>query len=134
MDHGGNPERVVADHESTCTTSAPARRASTSSPMRLNLQEARALLLATRLFLRYSDEGDPFAASAIGQLAGVMPLPVRDQVLAAASSLRRRPLDAEFSRHLGTITDAWARRRLLRISYRSAGKQRAKEVIVEPYF
>ena len=37
------------------------------SPMRLNLQEARALLLATRLFLRYSDEGDPFAASAIGQ-------------------------------------------------------------------
>ena len=34
------------------------------TPMKLNLQEARALLLATRLFLRYSDEGDPYAASA----------------------------------------------------------------------
>jgi predicted DNA-binding transcriptional regulator YafY len=104
------------------------------SPMHLNLQEARALLLATRLFLRYSDEGDPFAASALRQLADVMPLPVRDQARAAAASLQRRPLDAEFSRHLGTITEAWARRRLLRMSYRSAGKLRAKEVIVEPYF
>lgn len=104
------------------------------SPMRLNLQEARALLLATRLFLRYSDEGDPFAASAIRQLAEVMPVPVRDQVRAAAVSLQGRPLDPDFSRHMSTITDAWSRRRLLRLSYRSAGKQRPKEVILEPYF
>ena len=36
--------------------------------------------------------------------------------------------------NLTTITEAWARRRVLRLTYRSAGKRRPKEVIVEPYF
>ncbi|MBF6599660.1 MAG: WYL domain-containing protein [Dehalococcoidia bacterium] len=104
------------------------------TPMRLNLQEARALLLATRLFLRYSDEGDPYAASALRQLAEVMPEAVRQQAKAAAESLARRPLDADFTRNLRVISEAWAKRRSLRLSYRSAGKQRAREVIVDPYF
>jgi predicted DNA-binding transcriptional regulator YafY len=103
-------------------------------PVELNLQEARALLLATRLFLRYSDEGDPFAANAIRQLARIMPVQVREQVSAAAEALGGRPLDPQFSRNLGTITDAWARRRSLRISYRSGGRLRPREVIVDPYF
>ncbi len=104
------------------------------TPMKLNLQEARALLLATRLFLRYSDEGDPYAASALRQLALVMPDAVRAQVQAAAESLARRPLDPEFSRNLRVISEAWAKRRSLRLSYRSAGKQRAREVVLDPYF
>jgi predicted DNA-binding transcriptional regulator YafY len=32
------------------------------------------------------------------------------------------------------VTDAWSRRRALRMSYRSAGKSRSKEVIIDPYF
>lgn len=103
-------------------------------PMDLTLQEARALLLATRLFLRYSDEGDPYAASALGKLAAVMPATVQEQVRAAADSLSRRPLDPEFSRHLSIVTDAWARRRSVRLSYRSARRSRTREVIVDPYF
>jgi predicted DNA-binding transcriptional regulator YafY len=104
------------------------------SPMTLNLQEARALMLATRLFLRYSDERDPFAANALRRLADVMPERVRDQIRAAAETLQRRPVDLDFSRNLGAITEAWARRRVLRLAYRSAGKQRPREVILEPYF
>lgn len=103
-------------------------------PVKFNLNEARAILLATRLFLRYSDEADPFAASAIAQLARVMPAPVRDQVAATADALAARPLDAAFSRNLSTVTEAWARRRALRIVYRSAGKRRSRDVVVEPYF
>jgi len=103
-------------------------------PMDLNLQEARALLLATRLFLRYSDEGDPYAASALRQLAEVMPDTVKEQVRAAAESLGRRPLDADFSRNLSIVTDAWARRRSVRMSYRSARRSRTREVVVDPYF
>jgi predicted DNA-binding transcriptional regulator YafY len=103
-------------------------------PVSLTLQEARAILIATRLFLRYSDEGDPYAAAALKRIAGIMPPAVRDQVVAAAESLSVRPLDADFSRNLVTVTDAWARRRSLRLAYRSAGKSRAKEVIVDPYF
>lgn len=104
------------------------------SPLRITLQEARALLLATRLFLRYSDEGDPYAATALRQLAEIMPGPVREQVREAADAVSRRPLDAEFSRNLSVVTDAWARRRSLRLSYRSAGRQRPREVVVDPYF
>ncbi|HZP56040.1 MAG TPA: WYL domain-containing protein [Dehalococcoidia bacterium] len=104
------------------------------APLDLNVQEARALMIATRLFLRYSDEGDPFGASALRRLAGIMPEPVRDQVRHAADALENRPLDADFSRNLSVVTDAWAKRRSLRIAYRSAGRHRARESIVDPYF
>jgi proteasome accessory factor B len=103
-------------------------------PLDLTLQEARAMLIATRLFLRYSDEAEPNATNALRKLAGIMPPAVRAQVQAAADSLSDRPFDPEFSRHLVTVTDAWARGRVLRLSYRSAGRQRPREVTVEPYF
>ncbi len=103
-------------------------------PLALNLQEARAMLIAIRLFLRYSDEADPYAATALKRLAGIMPEAVREQVRSAAESLSALPIDADFSRNLATITDAWARRRSLRISYRSAGRSRPKDVVVDPYF
>lgn len=104
------------------------------SPLQLTLQEARAFLIATRLFVRYSDEAEPHATSALRKLAEVMPPAVKQQVRAAAESLAARPFDPEFSRTLTTVTDAWARSRALRLSYRSAGKTRPKEVVVEPYF
>jgi len=103
-------------------------------PVSLTLQEARAVLIATRLFLRYSDEGDPYAAAALKRIAGIMPPAVREQVTAAAESLSVRPLDADFSRNLVTVTEAWARRRSLRLWYRSAGRRLSKEVVVDPYF
>ena len=103
-------------------------------PIDLELQEARAMLMATRLFLRYSDEFDPSATTAIEKLARIMPDEVRPQVMAAAKALSDRPYDADFSRNITTITQAWARRRVLKMTYRSAGKTRPKEVIVEPYF
>jgi proteasome accessory factor B len=102
--------------------------------LELTLQEARAMLIATRLFLRYSDESEPNATNALRKLAGIMPPAVRSQVQAAAESLSNRPFDAEFSRNLTTVTEAWSRGRVLRLSYRSAGKHRPKEVTVEPYF
>jgi predicted DNA-binding transcriptional regulator YafY len=104
------------------------------SPLELNLQEARAMLIATRLFLRYSDEAEPHAAEALRKLARIMPSSVREQVQAAAETLANRPFDTDFTRNMTTITDAWAKRRSLRLSYRSAGKQRPKEVLVDPYF
>ena len=99
----------------------------------LTLHEARALLIATRLFLRYSDESDPPAISAIEKLARIMPERVRPQVEAAARSIERRTFDPLFTRNMMTVTDAWARARVLRMSYRSAGRSRPREVIVHPY-
>jgi predicted DNA-binding transcriptional regulator YafY len=101
--------------------------------LELNLQEARAILIAARLFLRYSDESEPHAAEAIRKLARVMPEKVRPQIQAAADTLANRPLAASFIRNMTTVTDAWAKGRSLRMSYRSAGGKRAKDVIVDPY-
>jgi predicted DNA-binding transcriptional regulator YafY len=103
-------------------------------PLELDLQEARAILIATRLFLRYSDESEPHATNALRKLAGIMPPAVRQQVTAAAESLSNRPFDPDFSRNLSTVTDAWARNRVLKLTYRSAGKSRPKDVVVDPYF
>jgi proteasome accessory factor B len=104
------------------------------SALNLTLQQARALFIATRLFLRYSDEGDPYAAEALRQVARIMPARVQKQVQAAADTVASRTFDPAFARQMTTITDAWAKQRVLRLSYRSAGKQRIREVIVEPYF
>jgi proteasome accessory factor B len=99
----------------------------------LTLQQARALLVATRLFLRHADDGDPDAAAALEKLARIMPQPVRAQVLAAASSIERRAFDPVYARNLAVVTEAWANRRWLRLSYKSAGRSRAKEVEFAPY-
>jgi proteasome accessory factor B len=103
-------------------------------PLELSLQEARAMLIATRLFLRYSDELEPHGVSALGKLAEIMPAAVRRQVAASAEALGKKPFDAEFSRNLAAVTEAWAKGRSLRLSYRSAGRSRPKEVVVDPYF
>ncbi len=104
------------------------------SPLDISLQEARAILIATRLFLRHSDEGDQHAVTALKRLAEIMPDGVRDQVRAAADAISERRIDPTFSRNMTTVTEAWARHRVLRLLYRSAGKSRSKEVTVEPYF
>lgn len=103
-------------------------------PLNLTLQQARALFIAARLFLRYSDESDPDAAAALEQIARVMPEPVRDLVVAAAASMEKKPIDPQFARAIAAVTDAWAKRRVLRLVYKSAGRARSKEVLVQPYF
>ena len=103
--------------------------------LRLNLQQARALIVAARMFVRYSDEGDPEACTALEALARIMPEEVQPQVMAAAKSMERRTVNTTFARNLSTITEAWARRRVIRLSYRSAGNaRRPKDVILHPYF
>lgn len=103
-------------------------------PLELTLHEARAMLIAIRLYLRYSDETEPFGVTALNKLAAIMPPAVRAQIAASAKALDNRPFNADFSRNIATVTDAWARQRTLKLSYRSAGKARPKEVIVDPYF
>lgn len=100
----------------------------------LNLHQARAMIVAVRLFMRYSDEGDPHAGAAMMALARIMPPDVRPQVTAAAEAIARRPVDMRFSRNLTDITEAWARRRVVQIRYRSAGRHGPKDVVLHPYF
>ena len=102
-------------------------------PVTLSLQEARSLLLAACLLLRYSDEADPHSISALERLAGVLPLPVADRIGRIINVLRSKPLSEQFVRVMETVTDAWAKGRLLRIRYYSRDRPELHEAVVEPY-
>ncbi len=103
-------------------------------PIGFTLHEARALFLATRLLLRFSDEHDANAASAIERLAGVLPTSIGGHVRQTAESLRNKPVRKELTSVLESITEAWARARLMRIEYYSRERPQLHEARVEPYF
>lgn len=88
-------------------------------PVRLTLQEARAILLAARLFYRYADERDLDGISALEKIAEALPDPVGRQVQATAEQLRRRPANNERQEILRRLTEAWAESMTVTIRYRS---------------
>ena len=103
-------------------------------PVRLTLQEARALLLATRLFFRYADERDIDGISALEKIAEALPDPVGRQVQATAEQLRLRPSNREHQEILRRLTEAWAESTTVTLRYRSqnsGGEPRA--VTIDPY-
>lgn len=102
-------------------------------PINFTLQEARALLLAARLFLRYSDEADPHGIAALQRLAGALPPPVAEHILATVEALRGKPCRQQFVRVMETITSAWAKQQLLRLHYYSRRRPETHAAEVEPY-
>lgn len=105
----------------------------TLPPVSFSLQEARALLLAARLFLRYSDEADPHGIAALARLSAALPPPVAEQVGRTVEALKGRRRNERFVSAMETITEAWARQRLLRIRYYSRERPEPHEAEVEPY-
>lgn len=103
-------------------------------PVTFTLDQAMALYLATRLYLRHSDYSNPEGAEALRRLAASMPDSIAEFVQETVDDLQRRPLNTKYREALRTITDAWARRRVVRLSYRSVRSPRPKPVEVEPYF
>ena len=103
--------------------------------VRLNLHEATALFLATRLLSRYSDENHPHVARAMEKLAAAMPKDMMQQhIQRAADLVRERRERPEFTRMLERLTEAWAERKQVRLWQRADDKQPAKVRLFEPYF
>ncbi|HXG39550.1 MAG TPA: WYL domain-containing protein [Candidatus Limnocylindrales bacterium] len=105
-------------------------------PLRLTLQEARAIFLAARLLARYADKYDPHLASAFEKLAEGLPTPLREHVEGTLEILAERSLDARFNRHVADLTRAWAERRVVTFRYAPARYTREAEerqAIVRPY-
>ena len=88
-------------------------------PVTLNLQEARAVLLAVRLFCRFADDFDPDGVSALEKIAEALSDPIGAQVQATADQLKQRPTDNEHVRVLRQLTEAWAAHATVIIQYRS---------------
>jgi predicted DNA-binding transcriptional regulator YafY len=103
------------------------------APVRFSLQEARALYIATRLFLRHADERDPDGISALEKLAERFPATIADQVRATAQELLERPNDRRENASLRVITEAWAESKTVIITYHSQSAGTTRTTSLDPY-
>ncbi|MEX2081104.1 MAG: WYL domain-containing protein [Dehalococcoidia bacterium] len=103
------------------------------APVRFTLQEARAIYLATRLYLKYADERDMDGVSALDKIADALPDPMAAHIHDTVEQLKLRPPGHQ-SEVLQTITEAWAAARTVHIRYRSSGAGGSmKETDLDPY-
>lgn len=101
--------------------------------VRFTLQEARAVYLATRLFLRHADERDPDAESALAKLAGALPDSMGRFVVFAVEELKKRPHDDRLAGVVRVLTAAWAESRTVSITYRSQAARAVKSTDLDTY-
>jgi proteasome accessory factor B len=101
-------------------------------PISLDVQEARALLFASRLLIHNADEQDGAAVSALQKISAAFPGTVGDYLGVTVSQLLERPQSKESQSILRRITEAWDRHRTLEIRYRSPGR-RPRTHLVDPY-
>jgi predicted DNA-binding transcriptional regulator YafY len=102
-------------------------------PVRFTLQEARAMFLASRLFVRYADELDPDGITALEKLAETLPQAIARQVEYTVHQLRGRPEKTAQVEVLRKLTEAWANSLTIRMEYRSSHAQAAYETNLDPY-
>lgn len=100
--------------------------------VRFTLHEARALFLATRLFLRYADEQDIDGISALRKLADALPPAFAGNVEDSVRELESRRVNETYMRTLHVITDAWAESRTVEITYESASAGGIRRTTLEP--
>lgn len=84
---------------------------------RLTLGEAMAVFLAARLMAKYADAYDPELASAFVKLGEALPGVLGRHVQRTLDVMARRPADPAGARHLRALTQAWAERRIVELSY-----------------
>ncbi|WP_322797359.1 helix-turn-helix transcriptional regulator [Tepidiforma sp.] len=102
-------------------------------PVRLTLQEARALYFAMRLMLRSADERDPDALSALEKVADAIPQGMAGHMRRTVSEYAQLPSDHDAIENLRRITEAWANSRTIRFTYRSAHSSEQRRYEVDPY-
>lgn len=103
------------------------------APVRLTLQEARAVHFATRLYMRFADERDPDGISALQKIADTLPLPLAAHMERTVAEFRERPADEQYIQVLRTMTEAWTSSRAVTMAYRSQHAVSARTTELEPY-
>lgn len=102
-------------------------------PVRLTLQEARAVYFATRLMLRGADERDPDGASALEKIADALPEGVAGHMRRTVEEYIALPANGRYIETLRRLTEAWATGRTCTITYRSASQVNARTTDLDPY-
>jgi len=105
-------------------------------PLKLTLAEAMAVFLSARLMARFADEYDPDLAGAFQKVAVGLPPVLAEHVARTLEVMARRPLDERLRGHVRLLTQAWADRRVVRLSYDPAAYDPGRpprEACVHPY-
>ena len=102
-------------------------------PVRLTLQEARAVYFATRLMLRSADERDPDAVSALEKVADALPGGVAEHMRRTVTEYAELPSNSAYIESLRRLTEAWATNRTTTIKYRSASQATPRTTDLDPY-
>ncbi len=107
---------------------------------RLTRAEAMAVFLAARLMARYADAYDPDLAAAFQKLGEALPPVLARHVQRTLDVMAARPLDPVGSRNLHLLTQAWAERRVVELTYdpstydpaRQPRTARVRPYLIEP--
>jgi len=107
---------------------------------RLTRAEAMAVFLAARLMARYADAHDPDLAAAFQKLGEALPPVLGRHVQRTLDVMAARPPDPVGSRNLRLLTQAWAERRVVELTYdpstydpaRAPRAARVRPYLIEP--
>jgi predicted DNA-binding transcriptional regulator YafY len=105
-------------------------------PLKLTLAEAMAVFLSARLMARFADEYDPDLAGAFQKVAVGLPPVLAEHVARTLEVMARRPLDERMRGHVRLLTQAWADRRVVHLTYDPAAYDPGRlprEARVHPY-
>jgi len=102
-------------------------------PVRLTLDEARAVYFATRLMLRSADERDPDGISALEKIADALPEGVAGHMRRTVSEYSALPANMPYIEVVRRLTEAWASSRTATITYRSATAAGPRTTELDPY-
>jgi predicted DNA-binding transcriptional regulator YafY len=95
-----------------------------------------AVFLAARLMARYADAYDPDLAAAFQKLGEALPPVLARHVQRTLDVMAARPLDPVGSRNLHLLTQAWAERRVVELTYDPSTydpSRQPREARVRPY-
>jgi len=102
-------------------------------PVRLTLQEARAVHFATRLYLRFADERDPDGISALEKIADTLPLPLAAHMARTVAEFKSRPGNKNYIDVLRKVTEAWTASKTITIAYKSQNSAAPRTTELDPY-
>ncbi len=103
---------------------------------RLTRAEAMAVFLAARLMARYADTHDPDLAAAFQKLGEALPPVLARHVQRTLDVMAGRPLDPAGRHNLQLLTQAWAERRVVQLTYDTSTYDPARQpraARVRPY-
>lgn len=102
-------------------------------PVRLTLQEARAVYFATRLMLRSADERDPDGVSALEKVADAVPEGLAEHMKRTVAEYGALPANSAYIESLRRLTEAWTSNHTATITYRSASHADTRTTDLDPY-